>query len=63
MHKLLIPLLVALAFPIAVNAESDIEYMKRCAQEVRLMRMNWYFEETGITTTSYSSSPQDLQNY
>ena len=63
MRKLLIPLLAALAFPIAVNAESDIEYMKRCAQEVRLMRMNWYFEETGMTTTSYSSAPQDLQNY
>ena len=44
-------------------AMTDIEYMKKCAQEVRLMRMNWYFEETGMTTTSYSSAPQDLQNY
>ena len=63
MKRLLLPLLAALALPTAVNAETDIEYMKRCAQEVRLMRMNWYFDETGQTTTSYSSAPQDLQNY
>ena len=63
MKRLLLPLLAALVLPTAVNAETDIEYMKRCAQEVRLMRMRWYFEETGQTTTSYSSAPQDLQNY
>ena len=40
MKRLLLPLLAALALPTAVNAETDIEYMKRCAQEVRLMRMN-----------------------
>ena len=56
MKRLLLPLLAALALPTAVNAETDIEYMKRCAQEVRLMRMNWYFDETGQTTTSYSSA-------
>ena len=62
MKRLLLTLLAALPFLTAVNAKSDIEYMKRCAQEVRLMRMNW-FDETGQTTTTYSSAPQDLQNY
>ncbi|GCE65780.1 hypothetical protein OMCYN_01726 [cyanobiont of Ornithocercus magnificus] len=44
-------------------AESDIERIKKCAQQVRLERARWYFNETGQTTSPSSSTAQDYANY
>ena len=58
-------LLLLAAFAVAAQpamALSDIEYMKKCARQVRLERAQWFFNETGITTIPSSSAAQDYAN-
>jgi len=61
--QLLALLAIAPAIPHTAQAQSsDIERMKRCAQELRLERARCFFEETGITTSPSSSAAQDYAN-
>jgi hypothetical protein len=41
---------------------SKVERMKRCAQQVRLERARWFFDETGVMALPSSSAAQDYAN-
>tara|TARA_B100001115_G_C15457191_1_gene215245 strand:- start:41 stop:382 length:342 start_codon:yes stop_codon:yes gene_type:complete len=47
----------------AEKERNELKRIKKCAREVRIMRKEWYFEETGQIISLKSSAPQDLQNY
>ena len=55
-------LLLPLLFVAQSSQANDIERIKKCAQEVRLERARWYFNETGITASPSSSAAQDYAN-
>lgn len=55
-------LLLPLLFVAQPSQANDIERIKKCAQEVRLERARWFFNETGITVSPSSTAAQDYAN-
>ena len=43
-------------------ANSAVEWMKKCARDLKKERQRWYFDETGMTTTIDSGAAQTYAN-
>ena len=43
-------------------ANSAVEWMKKCARDLKKERQRWYFDETGMTTTIDSGAAQAYAN-